>query len=1741
MATPCERASMAPYNFNLSADASPEECREAMSICATGDAGFSDIWKTLQGGTVEDQVGKVRNNRTGIGTHALEKNDGTPFTSGKKYVAYTHYITDTSSYSAVAIGQKATADYTEVSSGGFSNYRLLYDDKKLIDTNVFLKNIANHKILGRGENDDIQPSVNPTPVGNPIIAAEFVSANDDVTFEVQFNYVHLNSAPDDNIDQNMQVILKAYPATLTPNETIKQINYDEFSLVDVPGGEGLLKTLAHGNGNKIEFNLPNVKSRQSKDSPKKIVEVQFNERNTQNSVTYTWEFEDLGPNEQQIQFVNFTQIKANNHAQYGINNVNIPDSVKLGEIFEDELVQAYPIQAAAHLAHDKIHLIVKQKRKLRAVEVGRDYTLATILPGKFNKPKYSAGQTMYKNDEPPKVWRNYWREVYTSTNEHSITDVAKWSTKGNLWALDYAGKENARRSIKYFVINSFDEIESAKIFSALTPETTSNSTKPALNKLSFDKFGNITIYGEKDTTPRVPKAITYKSPFGFKVFNDDKSINCPSSGPCKIDRVIFYRNPLYSKFFSDTGTIATASADRLKFDNTQEIHIYASKQSEVGNSGLEVAGNRGHSKDENIKNKYLTNTLTELGEDVQNWYTGDRDCIMQVEGKYILKRLDHYIQWRKEYLGILVSRLNKITKTVNRETNGDPKPIAEWGIEVTDANKIEYKKYYNIYHALKAKVTATTAKPTNYQSPYPNDPGAGKWDELKPDKIPLYELLYNPIHHSQFKKYYNALLIENKVLDLVDTVKNSRSKVGETRYTSNIKFDSSKTGSNETEYRDYDNVIQNYCNSMVNKDRISRKFYNPVTYAVDNETVYEKYTDYSCSLTAANLHIAYSALMGKNFTYNTLMYKKFSVNLLRDKFAQKKTSLGLLEQSQLTEAQKEEVLDDLLAEQDDQRWPNLARNNLGTLFTEGKVIVNEDAGGGGQNENTQDTVTAGDDAGEVIRGALCSKDSSEKKGYGPGFFISNFFGSETGTSDSFIQELFSAALVENKTLKSSEGRKCHIYTKGSMAKCIMQPSIYINVTCKNVVQNSGGGSLAMNNVELTNNCPLNVDLSQTTLITQVEQVTKEPPTLRIEATGPTQLFYGPTSKPYRIEANSDNSLQSVAQLPEDKKGATEINGVTVKCKNPGNVDWTDCESIEILYNGADVNGYRFTENDFLNQPAAGVEITFRAQHSDQTDLSKYGEIKKRIKLVEPLPDDTGGENCYTFDNYNCSATSEAALNNLGNMLIQEKNANGVATGRIRYERDDEKFARLDAAALALDESNTMYQMGCRVNELNAITGIRTFTETRAECEARIAQEDLEKERRRRELLRQQAILQRKIINNCKQYDNTGALTRGMKICDVEGYLTPGCMDPLYENYSPDYGEADNTLCGNISDQEFTNLNKKRVTVGGEEVLDQDELKFVFNRFNNESHSRHTTAMTYADTNNDTKLTAVEFQTYKDVLNTYGGYQVSVSEAPCGVDSVFINSFNSNSDTPITLNSNCAVVTDPTGGDDPIIPDPDPVIQQDEPIVTLTAENRYYRNYNIGQFVRCFNDRSKMCMVSEDPDNSDLKIGTNQDLETKRTCLIDNVYKYYDDLTPTEKSQCTSSLAWKDGQLVDYYNLYAQYDKANDGSIYCDADPPEGLDAVPQTDLDGCKPRPTTVCSKATCSQECLDKFIKYVEQCKNYNCAFHNTQCPEEELQVEPAIPLHIQKKQDDTIIYLMIGGGILFLIILVVTLLIIF
>ena len=59
----------------------------------------------------------------------------------------------------------------------------------------------------------------------------------------------------------------------------------------------------------------------------------------------------------------------------------------------------------------------------------------------------------------------------------------------------------------------------------------------------------------------------------------------------------------------------------------------------------------------------------------------------------------------------------------------------------------------------------------------------------------------------------------------------------------------------------------------------------------------------------------------------------------------------------------------------------------------------------------------------------------------------------------------------------------------------------------------------------------------------------------------------------------------------------------------------------------------------------------------------------------------------------------------------------------------------------------------------------------------------------------------------------------------------------------------------------------------------------------------------------------------------------------------------------------------------------------------------------------------------DPDNSNLKVGTNQDLETKRTCLINNVYKYYDDLTPDEKSQCTSSMAWKDGgQLVDYFNL-----------------------------------------------------------------------------------------------------------------------
>ena len=221
--------------------------------------------------------------------------------------------------------------------------------------------------------------------------------------------------------------------------------------------------------------------------------------------------------------------------------------------------------------------------------------------------------------------------------------------------------------------------------------------------------------------------------------------------------------------------------------------------------------------------------------------------------------------------------------------------------------------------------------------------------------------------------------------------------------------------------------------------------------------------------------------------------------------------------------------------------------------------------------------------------------------------------------------------------------------------------------------------------------------------------------------------------------------------------------------------------------------------------------------------------------------------------------------------------------------------------------------------------------------------------------------------------------------------------------------------------------------------------------------------------------------------------------------------------------------------------------------TMTAENRYYRKYNIGQFVKCFNNRSKMCMVSADPDNSNLKVGTNQDLETKRTCLINNVYKYYDDLTPDEKSQCTSSMAWKDGQLVDYFNLYAFHDKTNDGRIYCDADAPEGLDAVPETDKDSCIPRPTTVCSKTTCSQECLNKFIKTVAQCRSYNCAFNNTQCPVEDKDDgddddddddDPpnytANPPHVQKK-DNTMFYLMIGGGILLFLLLIVIVLIIF
>lgn len=1800
----CDQARGAPYHFQFSRDAKEEECYEAMSICATGDAGYSDIWKTASDeGTIQDEVGKVRNNRTGIGTHTLEYiSNGAPFISGKKYVAYTHYITDTSSYSAVAIGQKGQNKFLSIDSGGFTGYRLLYDDKKLIDTNVFLKNIANHKILGKGQSDDIQPSFTPPRVGVATgKKAEFVSAVDDIFFQVAFSsesHWQATYGFDEPVEYKLQC---AYYTAESPSTPVAKTTSKPLQLNDLTGvlrdSGWMAKWGLHpsskveilGDSDKpfgLEFNWPGISSRQSADSDKTKVELNFSALwdvakargdSPYLHTSYTFEFEDMGPNEQQVSVLSKTHMKANFNAQYGISNVNV-DSRKVGDVFNDVLSQVYTLDDAIGVGNSKIHLVVRQIRKLKVVPGdGRDYSSVPILPGKFNKPKYSAGQHMYKDDEPPKVWRNYWREVYTSKNEHSITDVAKWDNAANSWELDYAGKENARRSIKYFVINSFDEIESAKIFSALTPESRSNSVRPALNKLSFDKFGNITIYGEKDTTPRVPKAITYKSPFGFKIFNDDKSINCPSSGSCKIDRVIFYRNPLYSKFFSDTGTTATASADRLKFENTREIHVYASKQSEVGNSGLEVAGNRGHSKDENIKDKYLTNTLTGFGVgDAQNWYTGDRDCIMQVEGKYILKRLEHYVQWRKEYLGILVSRLNKITKTVNRETNGDLKHIAEWGNEVTEANKIEYKKYYNIFHALKAKVTATTDAPSNYSSPYPNDPGAGKWDELKPDNVPLYELLYNPIHHAQFKKYYNALLIENKVLDLVDSVKNSRSKVGETRYTSNIKFDSSKTGSNEEEYRDYDNVIQNYCNSMVNKDRMARKFYNPVTYTIDDETVYEKYTDYSCSLTAANLHMAYTSLMGKNFTYNTLMYKKFSVNFLNDKFQLKKVELGLLEGSPLTETQKQEVLDDLLAEQDEQRWPNLTRSNLGTLYTEGKVIENANDGTN-QNESTGGTVSSGDDSGEVIRGALCSKDSTEKKGYGPGFFIANFFGSETGTSDSFIQDLFSAALVENNTLESSRGsRKCHIYTKGTMAKCIMEPSIYINVTCKNVIQNTGG-NMALNNVELTNNCPLNVDLSQTTINQTTIETVLEPPALKIETTGPSRMFFGPSSTPYRLEANSNGALQSVSELPDDKRGTTEINGVTVKCKNPESTEWTACESLEMYYNGKNVNGVKFLEEDFFNQPSNGVEITFKAQSSKQSDNTKYGEIKKRILLVEPV-ENNPAENCFTFDNYNCTATSIAALNSLGNNIIQEKNANGVSTGRIRYETDLEKRARENDYAAALDESNRLYNLGCNVDQYNTVTQIRTFSETETECRARLASEEADRLALEEVIRRREQINIRKVMNSCKRYNTAGELIAGLKICDEEGYLTPGCMDPLYENYSPDYGAADNSLCGNVNDQEFTDLNKKRITSGGEEVLDDDELKFVFNRFNNKQHIKHTVGMSYADTNNDGKLTVSEFQTYKGVLDTYGGYQVSVSEAPCGVDSVFINSFNTNSDVPITLSSNCEVA--PAQEDPPEqVEDPDPTrptinlgglnVEVDPATVfpgnnsgdiaaidfglggtTMTAENRYYRKYNIGQFVKCFNNRSKMCMVSADPDNSNLKVGTNQDLETKRTCLINNVYKYYDDLTPDEKSQCTSSMAWKDGQLVDYFNLYAFHDKTNDGRIYCDADAPEGLDAVPETDKDSCIPRPTTVCSKTTCSQECLNKFIKTVAQCRSYNCAFNNTQCPVEDKDDgdddddDPpnytANPPHVQKK-DNTMFYLMIGGGILLFLLLIVIVLIIF
>ena len=112
--------------------------------------------------------------------------------------------------------------------------------------------------------------------------------------------------------------------------------------------------------------------------------------------SYTFEFEDMGPNEQQVSVLSKTHMKANFNAQYGISNVNV-DSRKVGDVFNDVLSQVYTLDDAIGVGNSKIHLVVRQIRKLKVVPGdGRDYSSVPILPGKFNKPKYSAGQHMYK-------------------------------------------------------------------------------------------------------------------------------------------------------------------------------------------------------------------------------------------------------------------------------------------------------------------------------------------------------------------------------------------------------------------------------------------------------------------------------------------------------------------------------------------------------------------------------------------------------------------------------------------------------------------------------------------------------------------------------------------------------------------------------------------------------------------------------------------------------------------------------------------------------------------------------------------------------------------------------------------------------------------------------------------------------------------------------------------------------------------------------------------------------------------------------------------------------------------------------------------------------------------------------------------------------------------------------------------------------------------------------------------------